>query len=359
MITVIEGGYIVEKTKVKDIYKLIGLIVINDNLDCMRVTLDSYIKAVNSPNKGVIIKTIDSQSSVIKNFWDYKYEYYILKGDKISYIDSYFGCALSERLSGVKKDFIESYHLVYLNSNKDRLGLIEVTLGVYLGYKEIIKPKYFSAYFRRPIELGYLYYVVSYNKVKLELVPRYLDNNNSYILRDYPRLCTYLKKTDDSFYPEVDVWCKSILVDSDVEVGEVNGAFININDIYCLNHNVMDKHNEVLMLPSKCKYFTGIGGLTNKIDINSLVINKEFSGYIPLDSGFRFIDSFSNIYVSKEISEASVVVIVAGLFTFKSKLIIDKVLKDIKKCKGKRSILDILSDAIEPWVVGKIKISYY
>lgn len=194
MITVIEGGYIVEKTKVKDIYKLIGLIVINDNLDCMRVTLDSYIKAVNSLNKEMIIKTIDSQCSVIKNFWSPKYEYYILKGDKVSYIDSYFGCTLSERLSGVKKDFIDSYHLVYLNSNKDRLGLIEVTLGVYLGSKEIIKPKYFSAYFRRPIELGYLYYVVSYNKGKLELVPRYLDNNNSYIVRDYPRISTYLKK---------------------------------------------------------------------------------------------------------------------------------------------------------------------
>ena len=29
MITVIEGGYIVEKTKVKDIYKLIVLIIIS------------------------------------------------------------------------------------------------------------------------------------------------------------------------------------------------------------------------------------------------------------------------------------------------------------------------------------------
>lgn len=121
----------------------------------------------------------------------------------------------------------------------------------------------------------------------------------------------------------------------------------------------MDKHTEVLMLPSECKYFTGIGGLTNKIDINSLVINKEFSGYIALDSGFRFIDNFSNIYVSKEISEASLVVIVAGLFTFKSKLIVDKVLKDIKECKGKRNILDILSDAIDPWTMRRIKISYY
>ena len=121
----------------------------------------------------------------------------------------------------------------------------------------------------------------------------------------------------------------------------------------------MDKHNEVLMLPSKCKYFTGIGAHNNKINIKSLVINKEFSGYIPLDSGFRFIDNFSNIYISKEISESSVVVIVAGLFTFKSKLIIDKVLNDIEECKGKRSILDILSDAVEPWVMGRIKISYY
>ena len=359
MITVVEGGYVVEKTKVKDIYKLIGLIVINSNLDCMRVTLDSYIKAVNSLNTEMTIKTIDSQSGVIKNFWSPKYDYYILKGDKVSYIDSYFGCALSERLSGVKKDFIDSYHLVYLNSNKDRLGLIGVTLGVYLGSKEIIKPKYFSAYFKRQMGLGYLYYVVSYNKSKLELVPRYLDNDNSFIVRDYPRISTYLKKTDNSFYPEVDVWCKSIVVDSDIEVGEVNGAFININDIYCLNHNVMDKHNEVLMLPSKCKYFNGIGTLNGKIDVKSLVINKEFSGYLPLDSGFRFIDNFSNIYLSKEISEASVVVIVAGLFTFKSKFIIDKVLKDIKKCQGKLNILDILSDAIEPWVVGRIKISYY
>lgn len=317
MITVIEGGYIVEKTKLKDVYKLIGLIVINDNLDCMRVTLDSYIKAVNSSNKDMTIKTIDSQCKAVKNFWSHKNEYYIAKGDNVSRLDSWFGNVLGERLSGVKNNFIDSYHLVCFNSNKDRLGLIEVTLGVYLGCKEIIKPRYFSAYFMRHIRLGYFYYVVSYNKGKLDLVPIYLDSNNTFIARDYPRISTYLKKTNDnSFYPEVDVWCKAIVIDSGVEVGEVNGAFININDIYCLNHNVMDRHSEVLMLPSKCKYFTGIGALTNKIDIDSLVINKEFAGYIPLDSGFRFIDNLSNIYISKEISYAHAVVIIAGLFTF-------------------------------------------
>lgn len=259
---VFDAGYVVSECK-KGVYKIDGVTLMDKNFDTKDVTIDSFIRIVDSDTKSSIYV------GTLKNTWRNGYTYYITKAstvDKVfsnarfSDIERYFKSSdliiVGIKITGDLEEFVivrcvnrfrcgNSYHRPKLPAM-----ILQDTgefIGVYLDKGEIVF---------RP-------YIVGLNNCRLN--PTYATAVGS--------RHRYNKKGSLCF---VNVGGLKYYIESSGIV-EVGGVFLKIGEYYTLDKS---KNVDDLIFPDDCKYIFGGDIAEANANVQTVVFSKSIIKYI-------------------------------------------------------------------------------
>ena len=261
---VFDAGYVVSECK-KGVYKIDGVILMDKNFDIKDVTIDSFIRVVDSDIKSSVYV------GTLKNTWHLGYTYYITKASDVDKVISgvtfknikgYFKSSdliiVGIKITGDLEEFViaccvngfrcgNSYHRPKLPAM-----ILQDTgefIGVYLDKGEIVF---------RP-------YIVGLNSCRLD--PVYAtaigsrcrnSRNNSLCFANVGGRIHYYVESNN--------------------IVEVDGLFLKIGD--CCTLDKSKDIGDTLIFPNDCKYIFGEAIDGNNVDIQNVVFSKSIDKYI-------------------------------------------------------------------------------
>lgn len=383
--SVIEAGFIVDKTSKMSVYRLTGVIIVDQNLNYKKVSLNDYIDTFNkiesSELKDKIMlfplyKTFYGANKEF-HFWSNLLDYHILKLKDfgkigISPVNLIEELNKNKRLGISPSELSNDYFMVV--TGKEGRGVthalaMKVGLEIELaGGKTLSKGDAPFAVFCEFIG----------NSV-FEYCPVYIDNSTKFVVEgvrevrkgdregvpksyyDYPSLSvafnkvsscnriSNLKCLDSSDLP-------SVL--SGLSMGVLNnGCFVGIDGQYCLDINSCSNVAS-LIFPKDCVFLTGVDGAIDKLNsLERIVINSRFKDCIG-SGGFASARSLKEIYVSSSIERNRLCDIICSLFPTHSKFI-RKNIDNLGYLLGSEDILDTINKALILSIDKKLTVKRY
>lgn len=347
-----EAGFTVEKYKEGEygwIYKVTGVIVVDDKLYSKVVPIDNFIKVYDAFKWGkygdkLHIDTLERERNT--GFWDSRYTYYIAKLKELSNggIDfrEYYenpSKARSDMVSMIRHVFSSNCYCIigsrheYCDIDKhwDGVKVSRVVHSVMTGKKQIVKP-YIPAML---LDCDGFKVDLVYDGGKTKLLgDGFLNNGKSYNIiieceKSKGRLvCLFHCPMYEIDYNR----CSRHTVSSDRFT--TNGAFID----FCGLTGIPSKKKlpETLILPPKCEYLYLNNLEEYKGKINKIVINPDFKAF-KIRRGSCAELRISEIYFPRKFSTNinRICTILSSLLWYyeTSKDYLDRLDKSIKHCE--------------------------
>lgn len=347
-----EAGFTVEKYEEGEygwIYKVTGVIVVDDNLYSKVVPIDNFIKVYNDFKWGkygnkLYIDTLEGERNT--GFWDSRYTYYIAKLTElpkggIDFSEYYENPSKDKSDMRIKISHVFSSNCYCIIGSRheycdmdrhwDGVKVSRVVHSVMLGKKQIVNP-YIPAML---LDCDGFKVDLVYNNGKTKLLgDGFLNNGKSYNIileceKRYNKLvCLFNQPMYDIDYNR----CSRHTVSSDRFT--TNGAFIDFCGLTGIPSN--KKLPETLILPPKCEYLYLNNLEEYKGKINKIVINPDFKAF-KIRRGSSTGLQINEIYFPRNFSTSinRICTILSSLLWYyeTSKDYLDRLDKSIKHCE--------------------------
>ena len=383
--SIIEAGFIVDKTSKRSVYKLTGVIIADQNLSYKKVSLDNYIDTFDK------IKSSELKNNIMLfpfygtfygankqfHFWSNLLGYYILKLKDFGKI-GISPVKLMEELNKNKSlgispsELSNDYFMVAIGKQvRGRTNVLALKVGLEIelaGGKTLSKGDAPFAVFCEFIG----------NSV-FEYCPVYINNSTKFVVEgtreirkgdregvpksyyDYPSLavafnmsstCNRISNIKCIGSPDVPS------VFSGLSLGVINnGCFVGIDGQYCLDIN---SYNNVtsLIFPKDCVFLTGIDRARGSLNsLERIVINSSFKKCID-STGFTSARNLKEIYVSSSIERNRLYDIICSLFPTHSEYI-RKNIDNLNYLLGCKDILETINKALVLSLDKKLTVKRY
>lgn len=383
--SIIEAGFIVDKTSKMSVYKLTGVIIADQNLNYKKVSLSDYIDTLNKigsselKNKMLIFPLYRTFYGTKSNFpfWNSSLDYHILKLKDFGKI-GISPVNLIEELNKTKSlginpsELSNDYFIVAIGKQvRGRTNVLALKAGLEIelaGGKTLSKGDAPFAVFCEFIG----------NSV-FEYCPVYLNNSTKFVVEgtreirkrdreglpkcyyDYPSLAvsfamysgyskiSNLQCVDSSDLPSVM---------SGLSMGVVNNCcFVGIDGQYCLDINSCSRVDS-LIFPKDCVFLTGIDKAKDSLNnIERIVINSSFKACID-STGFASARNLKEIYVSSSIERDRLYDIICSLFPTHSSYI-RKNIDNLNYILGYKDALENVNKALILSMDKKLTVKRY
>lgn len=383
--SIIEAGFIVDKTAKMGVYKLTGVVIADQNLNYKKVSLGSYIDTLDKigsselKNKIMLFPLYRTFYGTNKNFpfWNSSLDYHILRLKDFGKI-GISPVKLMEELNknkslGISPSKLSNDYFIVVTDKRVRgrtnVLAFKVCLDIELaGGKTLSKGDAPFAVFCEFIG----------NSV-FEYCPVYLNNSTKFVVEgireirkrdregvpksyyDYPNLAVSF-----AMYSDCDKISNIQCVDSSdlpsvisgLTLGVVNnGCFVGVDRQYCLDINSCSGVTS-LIFPKDCVFLTGVGRVKDKINsIERIVINSNFKACID-STGFASARNLKEIYVSSSIERDRLYDIICSLFPAHSEYI-RKNIDNLNYLLGCKDALENINKALILSMDKKLTVKRY
>ena len=259
---VFDAGYVVSECK-KGVYKIDGVTLMDKNFDTKDVTIDSFIRIVDS----------DTKSSVyvgnLKNTWHLGYTYYITKA---SDVDKVISGMTFKNIKGYFKSSDLIIVGIKITGDLEEFVIVRCVNGFRCG-NSYHRPKLPAMILQDTGEFIGVYL----DKGEIVFRPYDVGLNNCRITPAYATAVgsrhRYSKKGSLCF---VNVGGLKYYIESSGIV-EVEGVFLKIGEYYTLDKS---KNVDDLIFPDDCKYIFGGDIAEANANVQTVVFSKNIVKYI-------------------------------------------------------------------------------
>lgn len=383
--SIIEAGFIVDKTSKMSVYELTGVIIADQNLNYKRVSLNDYIDTFNKiesselKNKIMLFSLYKNFYGVNKEFcfWSSLLDYHILKLKDFGKI-GISPVNLMEELNKNKSlgispsELSNDYFMVVTykgGRGVTRALALKVGLEIELaGGKTLSKGDAPFAVFCEFIG----------NSV-FEYCPVYINNSTKFVVEgvrevrkgdregvpksyyDYPSLAIAFNMSSTcNRISNIKCIGSSDLpsVFSGLSLGVINnGCFVGIDGQYCLDANSCSGVTS-LIFPKDCVFLTGVDRAIDKFNsLERIVINSSFKSCID-SAGFASARNLKEIYISSSIERDRLCDIICSLLPTYSKFI-RKNIDNLGYLLGSEDILETINKALVLSLDKKLTVKRY
>ena len=343
--SIVEAGFVAVTTPIGGVYKVTGVVIADQNLDCKRVGLKDYIqtakKAWNGDYSSIKIYPMHKNYDVFKNellLWSDDYDYYIADASRLGNLGVEFNEIIKVMESnniGYNPNYLKnSLYMVIMkkvNPISEPIFVFSFDSSVFVG-DTVINSLFSNGETAAPFATFYegskgltrfakAYYrngMITFYKEEIQskkdgvdgasfkcsglaaVISAGVPNKMGYPIRKVANVCGYYNSPS---------------IKSGIKLFKIGENFIGVHNMYWLSLDC-ESHIDTLRLPQDCEYlrFSNINPsyLNN---LSNLVLNSKLVG----GDGLGFLGKLprlNSIYFSKDWNNSRIIKIASMIFEF-------------------------------------------